>query len=116
MLDLFTNAISLIEKFVPDADKKIELKQALLEAQSQAIEASAKAVIAEAQGESWLQRNWRPITMTTFLVLIVLDSFDLLTHQLPHEVWTLLDIGLGGYVVGRSAEKVASHIKHLKGK
>jgi hypothetical protein len=26
---------------------------------------------------------------------------------LPGDVWTLLQIGLGGYVVGRSAESVA---------
>lgn len=61
---------------------------------------------AEAQGQSWLQRTWRPITMLTFLVLVVLDSFGLLAFRLSEEAWTLLQIGLGGYVVGRSAEKV----------
>jgi len=30
-----------------------------------------------------------------------------ITIQLPGDVWTLLQIGLGGYVVGRSAESVA---------
>jgi hypothetical protein len=30
-----------------------------------------------------------------------------ITITLPGDVWTLLQIGLGGYVVGRSAESVA---------
>ncbi len=68
-------------------------------------------IIAEAQGASWLQRNWRPITMMTFLVLVCLDSFGILPFRLAKEAWTLLSIGLGGYVVGRSAEKVVGMLK-----
>ena len=30
--------------------------------------------------------------------------------ELPGDVWTLLNVGLGGYVVGRSAESVARTI------
>lgn len=65
---------------------------------------------AEATGGSWLQRNWRPITMLTFLVLVVCDSFGWLEFRLSAEAWTLLKIGLGGYVIGRSAEKIAPAI------
>ena len=49
--------------------------------------------------------------MLTFLVLVVCDSFGLLAFRLSAEAWTLLQIGLGGYVVGRSAEKIAPTIK-----
>jgi hypothetical protein len=31
---------------------------------------------------SWLQRDWRPITMITFLFLMVMDSFGLLSFRL----------------------------------
>lgn len=78
--------------------KALELQEKMLAAQSQII-------TAEAQGQSWLQRNWRPITMLTFLVLVVLDSFGLLANRLAPEAWLLLQIGLGGYVIGRTAEK-----------
>jgi hypothetical protein len=54
-----------------------------------------------------MQHNWRPITMLTFLVLIICDSFDLLAFRLADQAWTLLQIRLGGYVIGRSAEKIA---------
>lgn len=81
------------------AAKMIELEQKELEAKS-------KIIMAESTGQSWLQRNWRPITMLTFLGLVILDSFGLMPFRLAHEAWTLLQIGLGGYVAGRSVEKV----------
>ena len=38
------------------------------------------------------------------------DLFGLLAFRLLAEAWGLLQIGLGGYVVGRSVEKVAPQI------
>jgi len=58
-----------------------------------------------------MQRNWRPITMLTFLVLVVCDSFGLLKFRLSNEAWTLLQIGLGGYVIGRTGEKIVDKIQ-----
>ena len=57
-----------------------------------------------------MQRNWRPITMLTFLVLVVCDSFGFLKFRLNNEAWLLLQIGLGGYVVGRTGEKIVDRI------
>lgn len=74
-------------------------------------EVQASVIVSEAQGKSWLQRTWRPITMMVFLVLVVLDSFGWLPNPLAPQAWTLLSIGLGGYVVGRSAEKVVDKLK-----
>ena len=31
--------------------------------------------------------------------------------DLPGELWTLLTVGVGGYTVGRSAEKVANNLR-----
>lgn len=78
----------------------------VLDYETQLLKAQASIVTAEATGQSWLQRNWRPITMLTFLVLVVMDSLNLLQNRLAPQAWTLLQIGLGGYVVGRSAEKI----------
>jgi hypothetical protein len=113
-----TGAINNITKLIPDVNAKSELQQKLLEAQMAAasqvmdyekalLDGQAAIVKAEAQGASWIQRNWRPITMLTFLVLVVCDSFGLLPWRLAPEAWQLLQIGLGGYVVGRSVEKIA---------
>ena len=81
-----------------------------LEYESQLLDSQGKVIEAEAKGQSWMQRNWRPITMLTFLVLVVCDSFGLLKFRLSNEAWTLLQIGLGGYVVGRTGEKIVDKI------
>ncbi len=75
------------------------------------LEAKAKIIHAEASSKHWLTANWRPITMLTFLVLVVGDSLGFLPNDLNEEAWFLLEIGLGGYVVGRSGEKIAETLK-----
>lgn len=118
---IFEPATKLISELHTSEEERLEAKQKLYEAQSQVtgkfldyerllLESQTKIITAEAQGASWLQRNWRPITMITFLILVVCDSFGLLAFRLAEQAWTLLQIGLGGYVVGRSAEKIAPHV------
>ena len=85
----------------------------VLDYEARLAEAKTKVITAEAQGASWIQRNWRPITMLTFLALVVADTFGLTQFRLAEEAWTLLQIGLGGYVVGRSAEKVIPKVTEV---
>lgn len=106
-------------------EEKLKLKNVLVEMQNvvtlkvleyetKLMDAQSSIIKAEAQGASWLQRNWRPLTMITFLVLVVLDSFGWLPNPLAKEAWTLLQIGLGGYVIGRSAEGITKNLKRNK--
>jgi hypothetical protein len=88
----------------------VEFAAKVLDYEARMIEAQSSIIKAEATGASWLQRTWRPITMLTFLGLVVFDSFGWLPFRLAGEAWTLLQIGLGGYVAGRSAEKVVPMI------
>ncbi|CAM4175494.1 3TM-type holin [Pseudoalteromonas byunsanensis] len=87
--------------------KELELQGQVIQLQGQVLAAQSQNITAEAKGESWLQRSWRPITMLTFLVLIVLNAFGLLANPLPEKAWELLQLGIGGYVVGRTVEKIA---------
>ena len=48
--------------------------------------------------------------MLSFLGLVIADSCGLLVFRLSDSAWVLLQIGLGGYVVGRSAEKIAPQL------
>ncbi|MDX1491289.1 MAG: 3TM-type holin [Pseudohongiellaceae bacterium] len=82
----------------------------LLQYESEILQSKSRIIVAEAQGQSWIQKSWRPIAMLTFLVLVVCDSFGLLAFRLSDQAWELLKIGLGGYVVGRSAEKIAPQV------
>lgn len=93
-------------------NKVLELEGQNIALQKQVIAAKAQIITAEAQGDSWLQRSWRPITMLTFLFLIICDSFGLLAFRLSEQAWVLLQFGLGGYVVGRTIEKASPGIAH----
>ena len=119
--ELFIPAANLIDSLHTSEEEKINAKKAMLESQmeislqllgyeARLMEAKSDVIMSEANGQSTLQRNWRPITMLTFLVLVVLDSLGVLPTPLAPEAWTLLQMGLGGYVVGRSAEKIVPNI------
>ena len=119
--ELFIPAANLIDSLHTSEEEKINAKKAMLESQmeislqllgyeARLMEAKSDVIMSEANGQSSLQRNWRPITMLTFLVLVVLDSLGVLPTPLAPEAWTLLQMGLGGYVVGRSAEKIVPNI------
>jgi len=108
---------SVAERIFPDPEnelKRVELQQALqaavLERTSEIEKAAAEVVKAEAQGQHWLQRAWRPITMLVFVALIVARwlgwSAPNLTEAEALKLWDIVEIGLGGYVIGRTAEKV----------
>ena len=109
------------DRIFPDPEqelKRIELQQALqaavLERTSEIERAAADVVRAEAQGQSWLQRTWRPITMLVFVGLIVARWLGWSAPNLGEaevlKLWDIVEIGLGGYVIGRSAEKILPNI------
>ena len=109
-----------IEKSVPDKDLqeklKAQLQTQLLQSNTAELQAAAKIVEAEAKA-GWFSASWRPLLMYVLIFILVwnyvlgpviLFFFKAsITITLPGDVWTLLQIGLGGYVVGRSAESVA---------
>ena len=110
--------LDIVDDVVEDKDAannlKFQIQKQLIETKSSELEAQAKIVLAEAQG-SWLQRNWRPLLMITFAGLVVAHWFGFTAPNIPESVQnSLLNIvmvGVGGYVMGRSAEKVADKWK-----
>lgn len=118
---IFKPAADLIDNVHTSTEEKLSMQNALekirnemtskvLDLDAQLLASKTAIITAEANGQGILQRNWRPVTMLTFLVLVVCDSFGLLAFRLADEAWTLLQLGLGGYVVGRSAEKITKPI------
>ena len=110
--------LEIIDKLVPDKDKANELKSelslTLLGLDSEILDAQKSVIMAESQG-SWLQRNWRPGLMVLFAGLITAHWFGFTPQNMSDSVVnSLLDIvmvGVGGYVVGRSGEKIARTLK-----
>jgi hypothetical protein len=118
---IFKPAADLINNMHTSTEEKMSMSNQLekiqnamtskvLDLDAQLLASKTAIITAEANGQGILQRNWRPITMLTFLLLVVFDSFGWLTNRLAPEAWTLLQLGLGGYVVGRSAEKITKPI------
>jgi hypothetical protein len=112
-----------IEKSVPDKDLqeklKAQLQTQLLQSNTAELQAAAKIVEAEAKA-GWFSASWRPLLM---YVLIFIFNMELcirtsyiifffkasITITLPGDVWTLLQIGLGGYVVGTERRIGGAH-------
>jgi hypothetical protein len=120
--EIFKPATELINNMHTSTEEKLTLKNKLavientmtakvIDYETKLLAAKTSIITSEATGESWMQRNWRPITMLTFLGLVVCDSFGWLANPLAGEAWTLLQIGLGGYVTSRGVEKVVSKLK-----
>ena len=109
-----------IEKAVPDKDLqeklKAQLQTQLLQSNTQELQAAAKIIEAEAKA-GWFAASWRPLLMYVLIFILVWNyvigpvikvfTGAIISFELPGDVWTLLNVGLGGYVVGRSAESVA---------
>lgn len=104
----------LIERLWPnpaDADKaKLELMAMAQRGELAELAGRAEIVKAEAASEHWLAANWRPILMLTFGALIVARWFGWAAPNLSEaeylKLWSIVELGIGGYVIGRSAEKV----------
>ena len=118
---IFKPAVELVDELHTSEEEKLQQKAVMLNSYVTAIEhgleyekenlAQRAAIVeAEAKSEHWLAATWRPITMLTFVALVVADQTGILHFRLAGEAWILLQVGLGGYVVGRSAEKVGTSI------
>ena len=109
-----------LEKAVTDKDLRQtlmhDIKSTVLSMQASLVSSQEKIIVAEAQGGSWIQRSWRPITMLTF-VFIIANNYILVPYavafgasvpmlDIPPGMWSLLTVGIGGYIGGRTYEKV----------
>jgi len=111
---------STVDKAIPDKDLaeklKAQLNTELLKSSTEQLKAAASIVEAEAKS-GWFSASWRPLLMYVLIFILVWNYIigpviklmlgTVITFELPGDVWTLLQIGLGGYVVGRSGESIA---------
>lgn len=106
---------SVVSTLSVSSIEKKQIQAGLLAAvarQEEELRRNQAAIIgAEAQG-NWLQRSWRPIIMLVFAAIVLVGTFfNLPILDDTSRFWDLLEIGIGGYVIGRSVEKVAGHLK-----
>jgi len=115
----------VFDKVFPDPEKANEAKLKLMEmAQKGELEelaARSSIIKAEASSEHWIVAAWRPILMLTFGGLIVARWLGFSAPGISEaeilKLWSIVEFGLGGYIVGRSVEKVVPSITDaMKGK
>ena len=124
--DIFKPATELIDELHTSDEEKFKLRnefaKAQIEAQSQLlkyetrlVEAKSATIVAEAKSGHFITSAWRPITMLCFTGIVVARWFGLtsgsISPELELELFGIIKIGLGGYIVGRSGEKIASVLR-----
>lgn len=117
-LDPLTAALDvggkLIDRLWPDKTQQEQARLALLELAQKGelaeLTGRAEIVKAEAASSHWLAASWRPILMLTFGGLIVARWMGYSAPNISEaevlKLWDIVELGLGGYVIGRSAEKI----------
>jgi len=126
LLSPITSVINnAIGRIVPDKDLALKLQSEItteaMKLSKTELQGSIDIILAEAQGESWLQRNWRPTLMISIVAIIVnnyilfpylhLFGISSISLNLPDKLYSLMEIGVGGYVVGRTGEKMIKTYK-----
>jgi hypothetical protein len=115
----------IIEGYVSDLELrrklKAELEMSLVSHLGKSLELEQAVVLAEIKSEHWLTRSWRPMLMLVLIAFLIFVGFvlpmaDLLAGRtlpfnprwtaLPNGFWDFLSVGVGGYIGGRSVEKV----------
>lgn len=121
--------LGVVDQAVEDKDAanklKAEIQTKLMALDYSALETELKAraeiLTAEIQGASWMQRNWRPILMLSIVAIIVnnylvfpymnIFTTKAVLLELPERMWGLMEIGVGGYIIGRTGEKIVSSMR-----
>jgi hypothetical protein len=136
--DLLGPIRKIVDEFKFSGEEKARAKLALygaeiglagrmLEYEADMMQAKASVVLAEAQGDSWIQKTWRPITAMSFVFLILYNIIfqpmlqwflnwvaphvpSLPIIEIPGWVGASLALCLGGYVASRGAEKITATV------
>jgi len=116
--DTIKDVADIADNFVTTSKDKARFKEELtrvvMDNTTKLAEQQAQVLQTEMTG-NWLQRSWRPIVMLCFAGIIIYrffiaPVFQLQAIDMPDHFWSLLEIGLGGYVIGRSVEKISDRV------
>lgn len=113
---------TVAKSMFPDPEQQAKAEREMTNAilsHHQALESAAASVIKAEAKAGGLASQWRPILMLVFTGIIA-NNYILAPYvamfggvnvilEIPLEMWDLLKIGVGGYIMGRSGEKIASN-------
>lgn len=129
---IFKPAAELVDELHTSEEEKLSAKARLtelyitfigkaLDYETKMAEARTAVIVAEAKSDNKLTSSWRPVTMYTFLIMLVswwfgwVDTPVNASEDVLIEIFGMLKIGIGGYIGSRGVEKVVpSALKAFK--
>lgn len=106
-----------------EAELRAELNHAILDTFADVSKSQASVIETEMGGEGWLQRNWRPMVAVAFAFIVVFYGLIVpitvgwlgwpparIGDDLLKWIMDAVVICLGGYIGGRSFEKIVKLI------
>jgi len=108
------------ERKISEEEARARIASSAYELLAREAEAARDVIVAEARSESWLTRNWRPMVAISFALVVLFYALILpvavgwfglppvkVGDVLLGWVMQAVMLALGGYIGGRSAEKIA---------
>ena len=127
----FGAAKDVIDELNTSGEEKLEAQRKLVEIERnyqleamkldvQLAAAQADVIKTEAQSQSWLTRNWRPITMLSFVFFVGVIIFTggyvngrEIDKSFVLYILEIIKYGISAYAIGRSGEKIAPAIAEI---
>jgi hypothetical protein len=112
------------DRKMSEAALRAEVEKAIMSTFADVAKTQGSVIEAEMRGENWLQRNWRPMVAVAFAFIVLF--YGLITpilvgwfgappirvgDQLLGWIMDAVVICLGGYIGGRSLEKIVSTLR-----
>lgn len=110
----------ILKRVIPDADARAaaqeEITKTIIANEAALNDAMKTVMAADSASESWLTRSARPLTVVWSLLMVtwlaVIAPFTGLQAEalnavkaIPTELWNLISVGIGGYMLARTVEK-----------
>lgn len=124
----FKPAVELIDDLHTSEEEKLTMKASILGIQAglmgeamslekTVIESKTAIITTEAKSDSWLTKNMRPLVVSMFSLAVMAYWFGLtptdpstglstIPLTIIQDMYTVVKIGLGGYITSRGAEKI----------
>ena len=112
---VFKNLFGFKQEQAKTVQSALDVLKSVNDVDGQSITAASSALSSILTQGSFLEKNWRPLFMVILMSIVICSFFGYVPSHfnapvtpMMEKVWTLLQIGLGGYIPCRTIEKIVS--------
>lgn len=113
----FTGLFGMKAEQAKTVQSALEVLKSVNDVDGQSTTAAATALSAILTQGSFLEKNWRPVFMLICMGIVIASFFGYVPTHLNDpvtptmdKIWTMLQIGLGGYLPLRTLEKIVQQL------